>query len=76
VPLVALLFTIILNAGTQLQFIQLDSSLTGVLQGVLVLVVMLSGSLRDRLRLNNRKAKQQALAASNTAASPLTEGAD
>ncbi|QPC83803.1 ABC transporter permease [Phototrophicus methaneseepsis] len=75
VPLVALLFTIILNAGTQLQFIQLDSSLTGVLQGVLVLVVMLSTGIRDRLQQNMRKPKETQPAAS-TAASPLIEGAD
>ncbi|MCA9892241.1 MAG: ABC transporter permease [Anaerolineae bacterium] len=69
VPLVALLFTIILNAGTQLQFINLDSSLTGVLQGMLVLMVMLFSGLRDRWQLQqSRKVK--------IAATPQAEGAD
>ncbi|MAU09373.1 MAG: ABC transporter permease [Anaerolineaceae bacterium] len=68
VPFVALLFTIILNAGTQLQFINLDSSLTGVLQGMLVLLVMLFSGLRDRWQLSqSRKVKVTA---------PQPEGAD
>jgi simple sugar transport system permease protein len=50
VPLIAFVFAIMLNGGTQLQFLNLDSSLTGVLQGALVLAVLLANGLRDRLR--------------------------
>lgn len=50
VPFVALLFAIILQSGTRLQFINLDSSLTGVLQGLLVLFVLLFSGVRDRLQ--------------------------
>lgn len=60
VPLVALLFTIILNAGTQFQFIQLDSSLTGVLQGVLVLLVMLFSGARERWLHHRQQRKAKA----------------
>lgn len=50
VPLIAFVFAIMLNGGTQLQFLNLNSSLTGVLQGALVLAVLLANGLRDRLR--------------------------
>lgn len=48
VPVVAFLFAVMLAGGTQLQFIQLDTSLTGVLQGMLVLLVLLFSGVRDR----------------------------
>lgn len=49
VPIVAFLFALMLAGGTQLQFIRIDTSLTGVLQGLLVLLVILFGGVRDRL---------------------------
>jgi simple sugar transport system permease protein len=49
VPVVTLLFAVMLSSGAQLQFIGVDDSLIGVLQGVLVLVIFLGTGLRDRL---------------------------
>ena len=50
VPIVAFIFAAMLRGGTQLQFLDLSSSLTGVIQGVMVLAVMLGTGIRDRLR--------------------------
>lgn len=48
-PIVSFLFALMLSSGAQLQFINIDDSLVGVLQGTLVLVVILASGLRDRL---------------------------
>jgi general nucleoside transport system permease protein len=50
VPIVALIFSLILAGSTQLQFLNVDTSLTGVLQGALVLLVLLFSGWRDRLQ--------------------------
>jgi simple sugar transport system permease protein len=56
-PLVALAFAVILGGTTRLRVaLQLDQSLAGVLQGILVLMVLLSNGLRARL-----EARQAAL---------------
>lgn len=50
VPFVAFVFAAILSGSTRLRVaLQLDSSLAGVLQGILVLVVLLTGGVRQRL---------------------------
>ncbi|MGQ9907219.1 MAG: ABC transporter permease [Candidatus Flexifilum sp.] len=50
VPLVAFLFAVILGGSTRLKVaLQLDQSLAGVLQGILVLLVLLTNGLRARL---------------------------
>ena len=52
IPFVAFLFAVIKSGSSQLQFINVDSSLTGVIQSTLVLCVLLSNGVRDRLNLN------------------------
>ena len=50
VPFVAFVFAAILSGSTRLRVaLQLDSSLAGVLQGILVLIVLLTGGVRQRL---------------------------
>ncbi len=49
VPLVALAFAAIKAGSTQLQFINLDTSLTGVIQSTLVLTVLLANGIKDRM---------------------------
>lgn len=49
VPFVALAFAIIKAGSTQLQFIHLDTSLTGVIQSTLVLTVLLANGIKDRM---------------------------
>jgi simple sugar transport system permease protein len=54
VPLVTFVFAAILGGSTRLKVaLQLDSSLAGVLQGVLVLAVLFSNGLRERWRESN-----------------------
>ena len=49
-PIVALAFAIILGGSTRLKIaLQLDQSLAGVLEGLIVLLVLLSNGLRQRL---------------------------
>lgn len=49
VPLVALAFAVILGGSTRLKVaLQLDQSLAGVIQGMLVLLVLLTNGLRER----------------------------
>jgi simple sugar transport system permease protein len=49
-PLVALIFAIILGGSTRLKIaLQLDQSLAGVLQGLIVLSVLLANGLRQRV---------------------------
>ncbi len=51
VPLVALIFSAILSGSARLKIaLQLDASLAGALQGILVLVVLLFNGLRQRLQ--------------------------
>jgi ABC-type uncharacterized transport system permease subunit len=51
VPLIAALFAAILAGSTRLKIaLQLDQSLAGVVQGILVLIVILSNGLRGRLQ--------------------------
>lgn len=55
-PFIAFAFAVILAGSTRLRVaLQLDSSLAGVLQGVLVLLVLLSNGLRQRVmeRMNS-----------------------
>ncbi|MBI1257054.1 MAG: ABC transporter permease [Chloroflexi bacterium] len=48
-PIVAMLFAIILGGSTRLKIaLQLDQSLAGVLEGLIVLLVLLSNGLRQR----------------------------
>lgn len=57
VPLVVFFFATILGGSTRLKIaLQLDSSLAGVLQGTLVLMVLMSNGLRQRLQ-NRRDSK-------------------
>jgi simple sugar transport system permease protein len=50
VPLISFVFAAILAGSTRLRIsLQLDQSLAGILQGTLVLVVLLSNGLRQRL---------------------------
>ncbi len=50
VPLVTIIFAIILGGSTRLRVaLQLDSSLAGVMQGILVLMALLTNGLRERL---------------------------
>lgn len=50
VPLIAFVFAVILGGSTRLKVaLQLDQSLAGVLQGMLVLLVLLTNGLRARL---------------------------
>lgn len=50
VPAIAFIFAVILGGSTRLKVaLQLDQSLAGVLQGVLVLLVLLTNGLRARL---------------------------
>ncbi len=49
-PLIAFLFAVILGGTTRLKIaLQLDESLAGVLQGLIVLLVLLANGLRQRL---------------------------
>jgi simple sugar transport system permease protein len=60
VPLVAFAFAAILGGSTRLKVaLQLDASLAGVLQGVLVLTVLLFNGLRQRLSESPRHQEHQ-----------------
>lgn len=68
-PLIAFAFAAILAGSTRLRVsLQLDQSLAGVLQGVLVLLVLLSNGLRQRVMERFGRADDEAMAAPGAAA--------
>jgi simple sugar transport system permease protein len=70
VPLVTFVFAAILGGSARLKVaLQLDSSLAGVLQGTLVLVVLLFTGLRQRLQLERERGEAAPV---ESAASPVS----
>ena len=78
VPLVALIFTIMLQASTPLQFLGLGTAFVGVLQGLLVLLVILFAGARDRWleQRAERQAQREAEAATALQSSQLPQAGD